>query len=336
MSTTAEHIQEDENDSWLTLIDQFWQANPYSKLVPLQPAEMIRALQQIWLDAVKNPDRARAMYSDFVQQYAQVMTAPGLTFQGRGKPAEPVITAEKGDKRFSAPDWEQNPIFDALKQIYLLTATTLLKSASEVEGLDEQQQHKLVFYLRQFLDAISPTNALFTNPQVLHEIVQSGGQNLVSGMEHLLRDLNAGQMKMTDTDAFAPGRNLALTSGQVIYRNRLIELIQYTPTSEKVYEIPPAVYPTVDKQVLHSGHAAAEQPHQVPGGERLHRLRDQLEESRCLNGRDQLRGLSDPRTALRARHHERDHWLAESQRSWLLHRRHAALDDPALSRGERG
>ena len=238
MSTTAEHIQEDENDSWLTLIDQFWQANPYSKLVPLQPAEMIRALQQIWLDAVKNPDRARAMYSDFVQQYAQVMTAPGLTFQGRGKPAEPVITAEKGDKRFSAPDWEQNPIFDALKQIYLLTATTLLKSASEVEGLDEQQQHKLVFYLRQFLDAISPTNALFTNPQVLHEIVQSGGQNLVSGMEHLLRDLNAGQMKMTDTDAFAPGRNLALTSGQVIYRNRLIELIQYTPTSEKVYEIP--------------------------------------------------------------------------------------------------
>ena len=70
------------------------------------------------------------------------MTAPGLTFQGRGKPAEPAITAEKGDKRFSAPDWEQNPIFDALKQIYLLTATTLLKSASEVEGLDEQQQHE--------------------------------------------------------------------------------------------------------------------------------------------------------------------------------------------------
>lgn len=238
MPTTAEHIQEDENDSWLTLIDQFWQANPYSKLVPLQPAEMIRALQQIWLDAVKNPDRARATYSDFVQQYAQVMTAPGLTFQGRGKAAEPVITAEKGDKRFSAPDWEQNPIFDALKQIYLLTATTLLKSASEVEGLDEQQQHKLVFYVRQFLDAISPTNALFTNPQVLHEIVQSGGQNLASGMEHLVRDLNAGQMKMTDTDAFAPGRNLALTPGQVIYRNRLIELIQYTPTSEKVYAIP--------------------------------------------------------------------------------------------------
>ncbi len=238
MPTTVEHVQEGENDSWLTLIDQFWQANPYSKLVPLNPAEMIRALQQIWLDAVRNPDRAWATYSDFVQQYAQMMTAPGLTFQGRGQEAEPVITAEKGDKRFIAPDWEQNPIFDALKQTYLLTATTLLKAASQVEGLDEQQQRKLVFYLRQFLDAISPTNVLFTNPQVLHETVQSGGKNLVSGMEHLLRDLNAGQMKMTDTDAFAPGRNLALTPGQVIYRNRLVELIQYTPTTSKVYAIP--------------------------------------------------------------------------------------------------
>ena len=239
MPTGVEHAQEGEKDSWLTLIDQFWQANPYSKLVPLNPAEMIRALQLIWLDAVRNPDRAWATYTDFVQQYAKVMTAPGLTFQGRAQEAcEPVVTAEKGDKRFSAPDWEQNPIFDALKQIYLLTATTLLKTASEVEGLDEQQQRKLVFYLRQFLDAISPTNVLFTNPQVLHEIVQSGGKNLVSGMEHLLRDLNAGQMKMTDTDAFAPGRNLALTPGQVIYRNRLVELIQYTPTTGKVYAIP--------------------------------------------------------------------------------------------------
>jgi polyhydroxyalkanoate synthase len=238
MPTTVEHVQEGEHDSWLTLIDQFWQANPYSKLVPLNPAEMTRALQQIWLDAVRNPDRAWATYSDFVGQYSQVMAATTLKFWGQSKESEPIVAPEKGDKRFSAPDWEQNPMFDALKQTYLLTATTLLKTASEVEGLDEQQQRKLVFYLRQFLDAISPTNVLFTNPQVLHETVQSGGKNLVTGMEHLLRDLNAGQMKMTDTDAFAPGRNLALTPGQVIYRNQLVELIQYTPTTRKVYAIP--------------------------------------------------------------------------------------------------
>ena len=238
MPTMVEHVQQGENASWLALIEQFWQATPYSKLIPLNPTEMIRALQQIWHAAVKNPDRAWATYTSFVQQYAQIMTASSLTSRGRPQAAEPVITAEKGDKRFSAPEWEQNPIFNALKQTYLLIATTLLKSASEVEGLDQQEQRKLLFYVRQFLDAISPTNVLFTNPQVLQETVQSGGKNLTAGMEHLVRDLNAGQMKMTDTDAFAPGRNLALTPGQVIYRNPLIELIQYAPTTAQVHTIP--------------------------------------------------------------------------------------------------
>ncbi len=234
----AEQAAEGEEDPWTTLIDQLWHANPYSRLVPLDPAEITRAFQQLWLDAVRNPGRSWAAYSDFVQQYTQVMASTVLTFWGQGQENEPVITPEKGDKRFSAPDWQQNPVFDALKQSYLLAATTLLKSASEVQGLDEHQQSKLVFYLRQFLDAISPTNFTFTNPQVIHETVQSGGQNLVRGMEHLLRDIKAGQIKMTDTEAFTPGRNLALTPGQVIYRNKLIELIQYTPTTGKVYAIP--------------------------------------------------------------------------------------------------
>src|SRR6266852_4903686 len=234
----AEQAAEGEEDPWTTLIDQLWRANPYSRLVPLDPAEITRAFQQLWLDAVRDPGRSWAAYSDFVQQYTQVMASAAFTFWGQGQESEPVITPEKGDKRFSAPDWQQNPVFDALKQSYLLAATTLLKSASEVQGLDEHQLSKLVFYLRQFLDAISPTNFTFTNPQVIHETVQSGGQNLVRGMEHLLRDIKAGQIKMTDTEAFTPGRNLALTPGQVIYRNKLIELIQYTPTTEKVYAIP--------------------------------------------------------------------------------------------------
>jgi len=238
IQVSAEQAAEGGKDPWIAMIDQLWKANPYSKLVPLDPAEITRAFQQLWLDAARDPGRAWATYSDFVQQYTQVMAAAALKISGRGQDVEPVIAPEKGDKRFSDTDWQQNPVFDALKQSYLLAATTLLKSAAEVQGLDEHQQRKMVFYLRQFLDAISPTNVAFTNPQVIHETVQSGGQNLVTGMEHLLRDLKAGQMKMTDTDAFAPGRNLALTPGQVIYRNKLIELIQYAPTTEKVYAIP--------------------------------------------------------------------------------------------------
>ncbi len=236
--TIYKHEWVDVKDPWITMIDLLWQANPYSKLLPINPVEMIHAFQHIWLDALNDPFHAWAIYSDFIREYTQLMAATALKFWGRGQDVEPVIAPEKGDKRFSAPDWQQNAIFDALKQSYLLTATTLLKTASEVKGLDEKQQRKLVFYLRQFLDAISPTNYTFTNPRVIQEIIQTGGQNLVTGMEHLLRDLQAGQMKMTDTDAFAPGRNLAITPGQVIYRIKLIELIQYAPTTETVYKIP--------------------------------------------------------------------------------------------------
>ncbi len=238
MQKTANSAQQGGSDAWTTLIEQLWNANPYSAILPLDPVNTTRAFQQIWLDAFSNPARAWANYSNFAQQYMQLMTSTTLKLWGLGQNTEPTIAPEKGDKRFNAPDWQQNPIFDAIKQSYLLTATTLLKSASQVDGLDEKQQHRLTFYLRQFLDSISPTNTLFTNPQVIHETLQTGGQNLVKGMDNLMRDIKDGQIKMTDTDAFEPGRNLALTPGQVVYQNKLIELIQYTPTTEKVFATP--------------------------------------------------------------------------------------------------
>jgi polyhydroxyalkanoate synthase len=238
MQMTAEQAQKSGNDPWTVLIEQLWKANPYSTILPLDPVDTTHAFQQMWLDAASNPARMWSNYSDFLQQYTQIMTSTTLKFWGMSQDTEPIIAPEKGDRRFNAPDWQQNPVFDAIKQSYLLTATTLLKANSQIEGLDKEQQHKVTFYLRQFLDAISPTNTLFTNPQVIHETIQSSGQNLVKGMEHLMRDIKNGQIKMTDTDAFEPGRNLALTPGQVIYRNKLIELIQYTPTTEKVYATP--------------------------------------------------------------------------------------------------
>ncbi len=238
MQMTNEQAQKGGKDAWTMLIEQLWNANPYSTILPFDPVGTMRTFQQIWIDALSNPARAWSNYSNFVQQYTQLMNSTTLKLWGLGQDTKPIIEPEKGDKRFSAPDWQQNPIFDAIKQSYLLTATTLLKATSQVEGLDEKQQHRLTFYLRQFLDAISPTNTFFTNPQVIHETLQSGGQNLVKGMDNLMRDIKNGQIKMTDTDAFEPGRNLALTPGQVVYQNKLIELIQYTPTTEKVYATP--------------------------------------------------------------------------------------------------
>ncbi len=237
-AATPNSIANNPADVWSKMIDQMWQANPYSKLFPLEPAEITHSFQQIWLDAVNNPARFWANYNEFWLNYSQMLTTATLKFWGYNQTTAPVATPDKGDKRFAAPDWQQNPVFDAIKQGYLLAATTLLKAAGEVKGLDAHQQQKMTFYLRQFLDAISPTNFTFTNPQVIHETLQSGGQNLVNGINHLMRDVRAGQVKMTDTEAFAPGRNLALTPGQVVYRNQLIELIQYQATTDKVQSVP--------------------------------------------------------------------------------------------------
>ncbi len=173
-----------------------------------------------------------------MQNYTQLMMAETFRLWGLDQESKPVIEPEHGDKRFNAPDWQQNPVFDALKQSYLLAATTLLKTASGIKGLDEKHQRQLTFFLRQYLDAISPTNFAFTNPQVIHETIASGGQNLVKGMQNLMRDINAGEIKITDTSAFEVGKNLAITPGQVVYRNELIELIQYAPMTEQVYKIP--------------------------------------------------------------------------------------------------
>ena len=227
-----------KEDPWVTLIDRLWDANPASEVVPIDLGEIVSIFQRVWLDVPRNPTRLWGLYGNFVQQYSQVMTSSTLAFWGLSKERKPVIEPEAGDKRFSAPDWQLNPVFDALKQSYLLTATTWLKAVEGIEGLDERQRHKLTFLLRQFLDAISPTNFGFTNPQVIHETITSGGQNLVKGMEHLLRDLKEGEIQITDTKAFQVGKDLAITPGQVVYRNQLIELIQYSPTTEQVYQYP--------------------------------------------------------------------------------------------------
>ena len=234
----ARAAQNGKEEPWVAFIDRIWEANPYSTSLPIDPGDTLSIFQKIWLDTLKNPLRVWSRYGEFVQQYTQLMTTTTLKFWGLGKDAAPLIEPEKGDKRFSSPDWQQNPVFDAIKQSYLLTADTMLKMGSNIEGLDERQQRTVMFYLHQALDALSPTNYVATNPQVLHETMASGGQNLVQGVQHLVRDISAGEMKITDTSAFEVGRNLAITPGEIVYRNQLIELIQYKPTTKQVYSIP--------------------------------------------------------------------------------------------------
>jgi polyhydroxyalkanoate synthase len=162
-----------------------------------------------------------------------------------GTPA-PVIAPAPGDKRFRDQEWQENQIFDFIKQSYLLTAHWLQSTAARVEGLDPQTQARAAFYVRQFADAIAPTNFALTNPEVLRTTLASKGENLVKGLDNLLADLERGHGQLAirqSADAFAVGENLALTPGKVVWRGELFELLQYAPTTAEVYERPLLIFP---------------------------------------------------------------------------------------------
>ena len=164
-----------------------------------------------------------------------------------GAPAGPVATPAKGDKRFKHEDWEQHFLFDYIKQSYLITARWLHDQVASVEGLDEKTKKKVDFYTRQYIDAFSPSNFALTNPEVFRATVSSGGQNLIKGLNNLLDDIERGngrlRISMTDPKAFELGVNIATTPGKVVFRNELIELIQYEPSTEKVWKRPLLIVP---------------------------------------------------------------------------------------------
>ena len=146
------------------------------------------------------------------------------------------------DKRFAAPEWHTNPAYRTLQQVYLLASDWLLEQ-SQADGMDEAERRRITFHLRQFVDAMSPTLILMSNPAALQKAIETGGTSVAAGAANLVADLNAGRLSMVDAEAFAPGHNLALTPGKVVHRNRLIELIQYAPTTEKVHRTPLLIVP---------------------------------------------------------------------------------------------
>lgn len=154
------------------------------------------------------------------------------------------ITVVSPDKRFRHEAWETVPYFLFLKEYYLMTSRWVEKSMSQMEGLDAQTTQKMQFYLKQMLDAASPTNSPFTNPEVLEEFVKTKGESLKKGLETFLQDMETGQsMKMTDLSAFRLGETIASTKGDVVYRNHLFELIHYSPLTEQQYAIPLLIVP---------------------------------------------------------------------------------------------
>jgi polyhydroxyalkanoate synthase subunit PhaC len=164
-----------------------------------------------------------------------------------GIEAPPVIQADAKDRRFKDDAWNENEVFDFIKQSYLLSARFVQDVVTQVDGLDPQTARKVDFYARQFTDAMSPSNFLLTNPEVLRKTAETRGENLIKGLNNLLNDLERGRgnlrIKMTDADAFRIGENIAMTPGKVVYQNALMQLIQYAPSTEKVLKRPLLIIP---------------------------------------------------------------------------------------------
>jgi len=191
------------------------------------PAKMMEAQMALW------------------QGYMELWQATGQKMMGQT--AEPVVSPDPGDRRFRDDDWEENILFDYIKQSYLLSARWLQNTVRDVEGLDDKTAKKVDFYTRQFVDAMAPTNFVMTNPQVLRETIDSRGENLVKGLKNLLDDMDRGggqlRIRQTDEDAFELGRNIALTPGRIVFQNDLMQLIQYEPVTEKVDKRPLLIMP---------------------------------------------------------------------------------------------
>src|SRR5262245_16437166 len=164
-----------------------------------------------------------------------------------GEDVEPVAEPDPSDNRFKDPEWTSNPYFDFWKQAYLLTTHWAEDVLHQTEGLDERTRQKADFYFRQLSSALSPSNFPLTNPEVVRETFATNAQNLVQGMEHLVTDMERSgdllKISQTDTAAFEVGKNLAITPGKIVFQNDIFQLIQYTPTTDKVYEVPLLVVP---------------------------------------------------------------------------------------------
>jgi polyhydroxyalkanoate synthase len=188
------------------------------------------------------PSDPMALMSAGAQAWAKGLETWGKMLGGVTAAPSPEV-AEKKDRRFAAPEWRENPIFDAIRKSYLQISDQLLGTVDQVEGIDPAMREKMRFATKSFVDAMSPSNFAVTNPQVLKRTLETRGENLLKGLGNMLKDIAAGQLTQTKPGVFEVGKNLATTPGKVIKQTPLYQLIQYTPTTEEVLKTPVVIFP---------------------------------------------------------------------------------------------
>jgi polyhydroxyalkanoate synthase len=213
--------------------------------VPEDELGIAQAFMDMMGKLLANPYKLAQAQMNLVWDYFSLWQHSVMRFMGVD--GQPIAAPAKGDNRFKDEQWEQHFLFDFIKQSYLITARHVHDTVSNVEGMDDSTQKKVGFYTRQYIDALSPSNFAMTNPAVFRETVSSHGQNLIKGFNNLLRDMEHGdgklRIRMTDTTAFEMGRNVATTPGKVVFQNDLMQLLQFTPTTETVLKRPFLIVP---------------------------------------------------------------------------------------------
>jgi polyhydroxyalkanoate synthase len=222
-----------------------WLTRQSREAPEIDPFNIGNAFMEMTAQLMKDPAKLVQAQIGFWQDYMTLWQ--NTTRRMWGMESAPVIQSDPKDRRFKDEAWKENEVFDFIKQSYLLSARYVQDVVGHVDGLDAKTAQKVDFYSRQFIDAMSPSNFLLTNPEVLRKTAETGGENLIRGLNNLLSDLERGRgklsIKMTDQDAFKLGENIAVSEGQVVFENELMQLIQYAPTTDTVLKRPLLIAP---------------------------------------------------------------------------------------------
>ncbi len=219
------------------------QADQFGK-EPLDPLNLANTFTELLRGMVADPSVIMEAQFQLWRDYMGLWERTARRMLG-GE-TEPGVAPLAGDKRFKDKDWQENQIFAFIKQSYLLTANWLQSTVGKVESLDPATRRRVQFYTKQFADAFAPTNFVLTNPEVLRTTLQSNGENLVRGLNNLLQDLERGEGQLAirqTADVFRVGENVATAPGKVVFRNDLMELLQFDPTTDEVYTRPLLIFP---------------------------------------------------------------------------------------------